>query len=350
MDLPNKKKHYSLLFIICIIVLFCTIIASSTLGTAKIPFYEALCITASKIPLIGRLFVKSNFPKMHSLIVLKLRLPRIMLAGLVGAGLSIVGASFQAIFKNPMADPYVLGVSSGSALGAAIAIVMGLDFTLLGAGMITISAFIFALLTTLVVYNIAKVGNKVPEITLLLSGVAVSFFLSAMMSLIMVFNKNMVDKIVFWLMGSVSTATWKQVLVLTPFVIVGLFIIMAFSRDLNIMLMGDETAGSLGIEVEKVKKILLTVSSIVVAACVSVSGIIGFVGLVIPHIVRLMFGPDHKILLPFSTVIGAIFMIVCDTLARTLASPAEIPVGVITSLFGAPFFIYLLMKSKKKVM
>lgn len=349
MDFLKSKRHYKFCFVVSLAILFSSIVLCSTLGTAKISFFESLNIILQRLPLCGRIFHDKIFPPTHTLIILNIRLPRIILAGTVGMGLSIVGAAFQAMFKNPMADPYVLGVSSGSALGAAIAISLGLDSLLGGLGLITLLAFIGSILTAFIVYNIAKVGNKVPTNTLLLSGISVSFLLSSMISLIMVFNRQSVEKIIFWIMGSVSTANWNQVIILTPFVIIGLLILIAFSSDLDIMLTGDETAKSLGIEVENLKKLILIVSSIVVAACVSVSGIIGFVGLIIPHIIRLIFGPNHKILIPFSAVGGALFMILSDTLARTMASPAEIPVGAITSIIGAPFFIYLLIKNKKKV-
>ena len=349
MDFFKNKRHYKFCFVVSLVILFSSIILCSTLGTAKISFLESLNIILHQLPLCNRIFNDKIFSPTHTLIILNIRLPRIILAGTVGMGLSIVGVAFQAMFKNPMADPYVLGVSSGSALGAAIAISLGLDNLLGGLGLITLLAFIGSILTAFIVYNIARVGNKVPTNTLLLSGISVSFLLSSMISLIMVFNRQSVEKIIFWIMGSVSTANWNQVIILMPFVLIGLLVLIAFSNDLNIMLTGDETAKNLGIEVENFKKLILIISSIIVAACVSVSGVIGFVGLIIPHIIRLIFGPDHKILIPFSAVGGAIFMILSDTLARTMASPAEIPVGAITSIIGAPYFIYLLIKNKKKV-
>lgn len=344
----NHKKNHKISFIFLLFMLVSSIILCSTLGTANISFLESLHIIVKNTPLIGNLF-HYEFPISHKLIVLNIRLPRIMLASLVGMGLSIVGASFQAMFKNPMADPYVLGISSGSALGASIAIILALDNSFSGLGLTTLMAFVGALITTLIVYNIAKTGSKLPVNTLLLAGISVSFLFSSIISLIMVFNRKELEKIIFWMLGSVSAASWKQVTVLIPFIFVGLMIFMSLSRDLNIMLTGDDTAKSLGIEVENMKKIILVVSSLVVAACVSFSGIIGFVGLIIPHIFRLILGPDHRVLIPFSAVGGAIFMILSDTLARTMASPAEIPVGAITSVIGAPYFIYLLIKNKKKV-
>lgn len=350
MSFINKKKYYRSLFIILLLALFMLIVLSSTLGIANITFIQTMKILLSKFPLLGKFIDLQGISNTQNLIVSNIRLPRIILSAAIGAGLSIVGCVFQAIFKNPMADPYVLGISSGSALGASIAIVMGFEMTILGIGAITTFAFAGALLTTFTVYSIAKVGAKLPTNTLLLAGVSVSFLLSSIISLIMIFNRDQVEQIVFWTMGSVSSANWKQVFSLLPFVLIGCVLIYVFSRDLNLMLTGDETATNLGIEVDKVKKIVLIISSIIIAACVSVSGIIGFVGLIIPHMIRILVGPDHRILLPFTTLGGAIFMIISDTLARTLVPPAEIPVGAITSIFGAPYFIYLLIKNKKKVM
>ncbi|WP_125153146.1 FecCD family ABC transporter permease [Clostridium rectalis] len=349
MIFANNKRHYAILFILLLIVLFFITILSSTLGIANITFIKTLKILICKMPFIGTLVDVTNISNTHKLIILNIRLPRIVISSLIGAGLSIVGTSFQAIFKNPMADPYVLGISSGSALGASIAIVIGFQASFLGSNIITIFAFAGAMLTTFVVYNIAKVGTKLPTNTLLLSGVSVSFLLSSLISLVMIFNREQIDQIVFWTMGSISSANWKQVFTLTPFVFIGSIVIFLYAKDLNLMLTGDETATSLGIEVHKVKKIILILSSVIVASCVSVSGVIGFVGLIIPHIIRIMVGPDHRVLIPFSALGGSIFMIISDTLARTLIPPAEIPVGAITSIFGAPFFIYLLIKNKKKV-
>lgn len=349
MSFIEKRKHYNIQFLLFLLVLFCLIIISCTLGAADISFFQAIRIILSKIPILNKFIIMNDIKDTSILIVLKIRLPRILLAGLIGMGLSIVGVTFQSLFKNPMADPYVLGVSSGSALGATIAIVMGFEYSLLGLGAISMMAFAGAVISTSIVYNIARIGNKVSSSTLLLSGISMSFLLSSIISLIMTFNRNEVEKIVFWTMGSVSTANINQVIFLSPVIFIGIIIISIFSRDLNIMLTGEDTAKSLGVEVETTKKLLLITSSIIVAACVSVSGIIGFVGLIVPHIIRLIIGSDNRVLMPFSAIGGAIFMIICETLSRTLLPPSEIPIGVITSILGAPYFIYLLNKSKQKV-
>lgn len=345
----EKRAYIRLILILSTIALIVLMILSATIGVADISFMEAIRIMLTKIPFIGNLIPINDIDYAHMIIVLNLRFPRIILAALVGAGLSVVGAALQGMFKNPMADPHVLGISSGASLGATIAIVAGLEYAFWGVGIITLFAFIGSISTIICVCSVARVGSKLPATTLLLSGVAFSFMLSSLVSIIMIFNRNQVERIVFWIMGSVSAASWKQIALLFPVVFGSVAVIMAFSRELNVMLTGEETAKSLGIEVERVKKYLIIVCSILVAACVSVSGIIGFVGLIIPHTVRLITGSDHRGVLPFSVVGGAIFMVVCDTIARNAVPPVEIPVGAITSIIGAPYFIYLLYKNKKKV-
>lgn len=348
MEYSNKKRFYKEKFLVMLIILFLMIVVSATLGVANVSFVDSLKIIINEIPLIDKLVNTNDINEVYQKIILMIRLPRILLAGLVGACLSTVGCSYQGIFKNPMADPYVLGVSTGAALGATLAIVFGFTVSFLGLGIITLSAFCGSIVTIIVVYNISRIGNKVPVVSMLLSGIAVNFFLSSIISLLMVFNREDVEKIVFWTMGSFSAASWKSALIITPLTLIGIIMIYVYARDLNIMLTGESSAQSLGINVERVKKQLLLITSIMVAAAVSVSGIIGFVGLLVPHAFRLVLGPDHKILIPFSAVGGAIFLITCDTLARNLIPPAEIPVGAITSLFGAPFFIYLLWLNNKK--
>jgi len=349
MGFIQKKRTYKYFFIASFIILVLIIIVSSTIGVADISFIDSLKIMVSNIPVLGSSIDVESIRQSHRFIVLNVRLPRILLATLVGIGLSVVGATFQAMFKNPMADPYILGISSGASAGATIAIVVGFGAVVGGLNITMLLAFLGAVLTVLLVYNIARVGNRVTTLGLILAGIAVGLFLSSVVSMLMFFNRDDIEKIVMWTMGSVSAATWNKVAILTPVVVVGSIVIWAYARDLNAMSIGDETAKSLGIEVERVKKILLTVSSLIVACCVSTSGVIGFVGLIVPHTIRLIVGSDQRALLPFSSVAGAIFMVVCDTLARNLIPPAEIPVGAVTSLFGAPFFILVLYRNKKKV-
>lgn len=345
----GRKKNFRVLLCTASIALIIIMVASVALGTADIKVFSVFKIVLSRIPIIKKTVSLEGIKNTHVLIVLNIRLPRIILAAVAGAGLSVVGSVYQGIFKNPMADPFVLGISSGSAFGAALSIVLGIQETFLGISGTAVMAFICALGTTYLVYNIARVGSRASAVNLLLSGVAVSFFISSVISLLMIFNRNQVEKIVFWTMGSFASGGWKQAIFLCVVTIPLLIIISFYYRDINIMVTGEDAAKSLGVDVERVKKMMFLLSSIIVASVVSVSGIIGFVGLIIPHMARIITGSDYKKLIPFCSVFGAAFVVLSDTAARTLLSPVELPVGAITSLFGAPYFIYLLYKSKKKV-
>jgi iron complex transport system permease protein len=273
-----------------------------------------------------------------------LRMPRIVLSVLVGAALSVCGAAYQSVFRNPLTDPYVLGISSGASLGAAIAILLGLEAYLLGVGA---CALVSGLLTILVIYRIASIGNRMHTTTLLLTGVCITFLMSALISFLMVLRQDKMDSIIFWTMGSFASASWTDVAIVAPVVAIGIGVVLYHCRDLNLLLAGSETAKSLGVEVERVKKVLLLATTLMVAFCVSSCGVIGFVGLVVPHCIRLVSGPDNRRIVPYAIVVGALFLLLCDTMARTLLMPAELPVGSLTALVGAPLFIYLLYKNKK---
>lgn len=280
----------------------------------------------------------------ESVIFWNLRLPRIILCVLVGAVLSVSGATYQSIFRNPLTDPYILGISSGASLGAAAAILLGLDKYQFGIGL---AALAVALLTVLLIYRIASIGNRMHTATLLLTGVCFTFLATAIVSFLMVINQDKMDRIIFWTMGSFATTTWNDVLIVLPVALAGILVTLFYSKDLNLLLVGSETAKSLGVEVEKVKKILLLATTLMVAFAVSACGVIGFVGLVVPHCVRLVAGYDNRLVIPYSIFVGGIFLLLCDTLARVTLIPSEIPVGSVTALVGAPMFIYLLYKTKK---
>lgn len=350
MSYVHRKGVYIRFFILTVIFLLLIIAAAVNFGAVDISFVDASKVILSRLPFLNSLISVQGIKESTRIIILNLRLPRIIAAALVGMALSVVGAAYQSIFKNAMADSYVLGVSSGAALGAAIAITLGVEANALGMGITTISAFLGAIATAFLVLNIARIGSKLSDVTLMLAGISVSFFLSSLISLIMTFKREEIEKIVMWTMGSVASENWRSISLLAPIVFIGITIICLFLRELNVMLLGEESAGNLGIEVYKVKNILIIVSTLMVAAVVSFSGVIGFVGLIVPHMIRLIFGSDNRIVIPFSATIGAIFLVLCDTIARSIVPPAEIPVGVITSIFGVPFFLYLLIKSKKKVL
>lgn len=346
MDKTKRKRN---LFIIGSLLLALTVVVifSVSIGQANVSFMKAANIIGSKIPFLKSISDISDVKESQETIILKIRLPRIILAALIGMALAAVGTTFQGLLKNPMADPYIIGVSSGSALGAALAIVSGISLTF-GYFMVPLSAFAGALVSIFTVYNIARVGNKIPVYNLLLSGVALSSFLSALTSLLMILNSKETSQILYWMLGSFSGKTWEHVRIALPLIALGIVSLYFFTRELNLLLFGEATAQNLGVNVEKTKKILLILGSFTVASAVAVSGTIGFVGLIVPHAVRLVTGSDHRILLPAASLAGGVFMVFADTIARTILSPAEIPVGIITALFGGPFFIYLL-KSKKTI-
>lgn len=340
--MKSRLKKYGMLISIisCLVIIYlCTL-----LGVASISFLDA-----NKI-LINQFFHidlgMENISAGAIAIIWNVRLPRIVLAFITGGALALCGAAYQGIFKNPMADPYLLGVSSGAALGASIGIVLNFSGGFLGLSGTAVLAFIGSFATILIVYNISKVGRKVPVATLLLSGIAIGQTLSAIMSLLMIFNQEDITKIMFWTMGSLNGLGWAQVIAVLPYVLLGGVILLTSVRELDIMLLGEDTATQLGVNTERLKKKVLIASSIITASVVSVTGIIGFVGLIIPHIVRMVSGPKHRVLVPFSLLFGGAFLILCDTLARTVAGQ-EIPVGIITAAFGGPFFVFLLRRRKK---
>ncbi|WP_224269693.1 vitamin B12 ABC transporter permease BtuC [Haloprofundus salinisoli] len=274
----------------------------------------------------------------HQVIVTTIRLPRILLGAVVGFALATAGVVMQGFFRNPMADPSIIGVSSGAAVGAVAFLVapFALPF---GIGLQG-AAFLGALLTAFGVYLIASENGKTPVATLLLAGVAVQTFLGAVISFMLLHSGESLRQVVYWLMGHLDNASWGDVGVAALVVPPLFLLLLAYGRDLNVLLLGEEDAHSLGIEVERTKRVLLAVSSLVTAAAVAVSGVIGFVGLIVPHVMRLVVGPDHRVLLPTSALAGAAFLVATDTLARS--GTAELPVGVVTAALGAPFFLYLL--------
>lgn len=304
-----------------------------------------LSIIGNQIPIVNTTINPNSFAENTAAIVLAIRLPRIVAAVVIGAGLAASGVLYQGVFKNPMADPYVLGVSAGAAVGAGIGLLFGLS--LFGAPIAPVLAFIGALVTIFVVYNISRVGTRVPEMTLLLSGIAITIFLMAVYQVMQVMATNYkLHELVNWTIGGIANIGWGSVITITPFIVVGIIISAVFSRDLNMMSLGGDTAQHLGVNTERTKKILITLGALMTAAAVSVSGLIGFVGLMIPHITRLIMGPDHRLLLPASVIVGAIFLVICDAVARILTGAAELPVGAITALTGGPFFIFLLRRKK----
>ena len=270
------------------------------------------------------------------IIVGQLRLPRIMLGATVGFALAAAGTVMQGFFRNPMADPSIIGVSSGASVGAVAAIVFPAVVPL----GLRPAAFTTALIAAFAVYAVATEDGRTPVATLLLAGVAVQTFLGAVTSYLLVMSDESLREAMYWLMGHLHGKTWAEVELALPPVLLAFLVLLAYARDLNVLLLGEEDAHALGVSVERTKRLLLALSSVVTAAAVAVTGIIGFVGLIVPHVMRLLVGPDHRILLPASALAGASFLVVADTVARSGA--AELPVGIVTAAVGAPFFLYLL--------
>ena len=338
MKIITFKKVLTISILLSLLLIL-VILTSITMGSVKVPPFRSIRILLESI-----LGLKGGGSDTERTIILSLRLPRAILAGFVGAGLSISGATFQALLRNPLADPYILGVSSGAAVGAIIALLLGLSTFSLG---LPLASFLGALLTILGVFYFGRQEGKIHPNTLLLAGVIIGSFLSALiMFFISVSQKEELHTIIFWLMGDFSFANPRAILIIFPYILLGVFLLYRRSRQLNIILSGEEHAIQLGVDVEKLKLVSYISASLITAASVSVCGLIGFVGLIIPHSVRLIFGPDHRLLIPSAALVGASFLIASDTFARTILSPTELPVGVITAAFGGPFFIYLLRTRK----
>ncbi|MGM0414382.1 MAG: FecCD family ABC transporter permease [Bacillota bacterium] len=331
-----SNKRPLVIFLFLIIALFVTFLLSLMVGSTSIPIKSTLT----------SLFKFNGELTRYSVIIRNIRLPRVILSFLVGSGLAIAGAVFQGIIRNPMVDPYIVGISAGAGTAATIAIIYNMSWTLLYFSTIPLFAFVGALITVILVYNISKVDNKIPVMNFLLAGVAIGFILDAIRSFLMVTGTNDMQQVVFWLMGSLAGSNWHDIRIVLPYYLIGLIPIIFYIKDLNIILLGEDNAQTLGVEVEKVKKILITGATLITAAVVSVSGSIGFIGLVMPHVSRMLIGPDNRKLIPFAAVLGGIFLMISDMIARSLLPPLEIPVGIITAIAGGPYFIYLLRKNK----
>jgi len=280
--------------------------------------------------------------------ILFLRITRIVLALVAGAGLAVTGAILQGLLKNPLADPYILGISSGSGLGAVVAILFGLNLSFLGSLSLPLFAFLAGLATIFLVYLLSKKGARVGTEDLLLSGVIITAMLSGIiMFIVSATEQEGLHSALWWLLGNTQIYDLKLLAVVSAITILGVVVSTFLARNLNIMSLGEEEAITMGLDVEKVKLIFFVISSIMTAAIVSVCGMIGFVGLIIPHIARRFIGPDHRRLIPASALCGGIYLILCDILARRVTQPIELPIGVVTAICGAPFFIFFLRRSRR---
>ena len=343
----RRVSHWKLYFVLLTGILLLVFIFSLNIGFSHIPFDNILKILAKNVPILGDFVEFSGFSEVQESIIIHIRLPRVLGGALVGVALAVAGVAYQGIFRNPMADPYTIGAMGGASFGAAVAIVLGVGVALLGVNTVPIFAFIGALLSVFLVYAISREGPRVPITTLILSGLTVTIFFNALVTYLKLIAGERLHALTFWIMGGFTYTNWTDVSTIFPLVIIGTIVVYLYARDLNILVLGEEQAQHLGVELEKVKKILLAAGALITAAAVSISGLIGFVGLIIPHLTRILIGPDHRILLPTSAIVGASFMMICDALARVIIAPTELPVGVITAVTGGPFFIYLLRRKSR---
>ncbi len=339
------KKNIARPYLISLLVLFGAILLSVLVGSVFIPpkvFWNLIVSGLQNQP--AALDPNGSY----AAILLKLRLPRTILLLLVGSSLAGSGGAYQGLFRNPLADPFLIGVSSGASAGAVIAMAIQWPYTTLGLMAVPISAFLGGALAVFLVTQLARVGKTIPTTNLILAGVSVSAFASAITSLLMINSSGELRRAIVWLMGGATLTGWGPVLAILPYVIIGLVVLLLLSHPLNVLQFGDEQAQQLGIPVQKIRLVIIVASTLVTAAAVAYAGVIGFVGLVVPHIVRMIWGGDYRRLLPLSMISGASLLLLTDLAARTLTAPQEIPVGIITALLGAPFFLWVLRRSKSQ--
>jgi len=331
-----------------VLLLLAAMVLAATVGATHIPLKVTASVLLNRA---GLTHVPRTWSTAAETIILEIRLPRVVAASLVGGGLALAGALFQGILRNPLADPYVIGTSGGAALGAAVGLLISTHFSVLGFGVVPTLSFVGAVCAAAAAYQLSKVGGRTSVVTLLLAGFALSVVLSYIMSFLMILNDRLqlnLRVLYAWLLGGISVTSWIQVEVIAALILTAGTLAMAFARSLNAMSLGDEMAAHLGVPVERDRVALLALGSMLTAAAVVGGGLIGFVGLIIPHAVRLVFGPEHSRLLPLSALTGAIFLVLADLLSRILIPPNELPVGILTALLGGPIFLYLLRRSKQE--
>ncbi|MFJ9208718.1 FecCD family ABC transporter permease [Streptomyces sp. NPDC102264] len=315
---------------------------SAGIGAYHIPLGDVLASVQHRIGLGG-----AALDRVGESVLWNVRLPRVVLALLVGASLGCAGALMQGVFGNPLAEPGVIGISSGAAVGAVASIALGLSF--LGNWTVTVCAFAAGLATVLLVYALSRSGGRTEVVTLILTGIAVNAFAGALIGLLIFFADNaQITQITFWQLGSLAQATWPKVLAVLPCALAGLALAPFYARRLDLLALGERPARHLGVDVERLRRVLVLVVALLTAAAVAVAGIITFVGLLVPHLLRMANGPGHRFLVPGSALGGALVLLAGDLAARTVAAPAELPLGVLTALFGSPFFFWLLRRTRRK--
>jgi len=332
-----------LLLPVLAVLLIAAVIVSAGIGAVRIPPAQVVAILLDHIGLHLDVVVSPQ----QDAVLWNIRLPRIVLAALVGSALALAGAVLQGVFRNPLADPSLVGVSSGAALGAVIAIVIGvLPF---GITSLPLAAFLGGMLAMLAVYGFARQGGRTEVVTLILAGIAINAIAGAVTGIFFFMaNDVQLRTIIFWTLGSLGGATWRSVWAVLPFIGAGLLLLPRWGRQLNLLVLGEREARHLGVETERLRFLLVGLAALITGAAVAVAGIIGFIGLVVPHIIRLIAGPDHRLLLPASALTGAILLLLADLAARTLVLPRELPLGVVTALAGGPFFLWLLHRTRRE--
>lgn len=326
------------------LVFLAALLAGTLVGAAGLTPRGVLLELLDALPLVS---VDSGLSAREQVILWEIRMPRVVLGGIVGAMLAIAGATYQGVFRNPLADPYLLGVSGGAGLGATLAVVVGGS---IGGAMVPPAAFAGGIIAVAATYTLGRsVGAGRSEVVIILAGVAVAAFASAVQTFFMQRHDDTLRQVYSWMLGQLTTDGWSQVRTVLPYVVVAVAVIALYRRTLDVMAVGDVEASSLGIAPARVRLLLICVATLGTAAVVSVSGLIGFVGIVIPHAVRMVIGPGHRLLLPLSILVGAAFLILTDIVARTALAPAELPIGVVTAAFGAPFFLLVLRRSRGKI-
>jgi iron complex transport system permease protein len=332
-------------YLINAILLLAAFILSVGVGAVFIPPATVVRILAAQVP---GLRVTTNWPETFSTILFSIRLPHAVLIMLTGAALASSGATYQGLFRNPLADPYLIGVASGAGLGAVLAMSLHWPMSMLGLYLVPFSAFLGASLTVALVYFLARSGRTVPVTMLILAGVAISSFATSLTSFLMLRSNEELRRALSWLLGGSLMSGWDPIIAVFPYILVGLVVLSFSGHTLNVMQFGEEQAQQLGIPVERRKLILIIAASLTAAAAVAFSGVIGFIGLIVPHLMRMVWGPDYRRLISLSILGGGTALLVADLLARTLIAPQVLPVGIVTALAGAPFFLWVLRKTKNQ--
>ncbi|MFF7876782.1 FecCD family ABC transporter permease [Streptomyces californicus] len=338
----SRRSRTFLLTLGLTVALVVGCLLSAAIGAYNIPLGDVLSSVQHRIGLGGQ-----ALDRVGESVLWNVRLPRVVLALLVGASLGCAGALMQGVFGNPLAEPGVIGISAGAAVGAVASIALGLSF--FGNWTITVCAFVAGLATVLLVYALSRSGGRTEVVTLILTGIAVNAFAGALIGLFIFFADNaQITQITFWQLGSLSQATWPKVLAVLPCAVAGLLIAPFYARKLDLLALGERPARHLGVDVERLRIVLVLVVALLTAAAVAVAGIISFVGLLVPHLLRMANGPGHRFLVPASALGGGVILVAGDLAARTVAAPAELPLGVLTALFGSPFFFWLLRRTRRR--